>query len=298
VFLQAYLDDSGGFHESVDPVFVLAGFVAESAAWEAFSDEWQTLLDKSPGLDYFKMSEAARLRGQFDKSRGWTEALVAERLSELINVVRRYALFGVCVSVDKKAFFNIVRRAYLPRRTFNTDLPYCIAFQRVLIKMPGVQKLRPDIFGPTPRPIKFVFDEQGEIGLEAQRTWLNIKRHFERLAQWHRIDFRPYLGSMPSFKDDNQVKPLQAADLLAWQARRVLCEKAIPPNRLIDSLGEMPGFVEHIGRDDLNSVMLGAQVLSAGTRGQLLMPYLGSKLEQKRNRVMRRALAKQERKKK
>ena len=64
VTLQPYIDDSGS--EPQSHTFVLGGLIAEPAEWLAFSADWQKALESGPvKLDYFKMSEAMSLMGQF-----------------------------------------------------------------------------------------------------------------------------------------------------------------------------------------------------------------------------------------
>jgi hypothetical protein len=60
--LQAFIDDSG---RGQDPAFVLAGWIASPEQWAEFSDEWIRILHQSPGIEYFKMQEAWRLKRQF-----------------------------------------------------------------------------------------------------------------------------------------------------------------------------------------------------------------------------------------
>ena len=188
--LQAVLDDSGGFIETKNPAFVLAGFLADSAAWASLSDDWQTILDDSPRLSYFKMAEANGLRGQYAKQFGWNDDLVDDRLDRFVEIIKKHVFVRLTVSVDKAAFNQVVRRAYFSHRTHNTDTPYCVAFQRIIMLLPAAQASRHDIFGDSPKSVDFIFDEQGEIGIEAQKTWLDIKRASERLAQRGRTDFR------------------------------------------------------------------------------------------------------------
>ena len=85
--LQGYFDDSGSSRK--EPVYVLAGFISEPDNWKAFSNEWQAKLDEFPGLQYFKMSEAASLRGQFGS--GWTPSLRDQRVFELAEIVGKHA---------------------------------------------------------------------------------------------------------------------------------------------------------------------------------------------------------------
>src|SRR5712692_3495007 len=86
--LQAYFDDSGSHKKST--VFVLAGFISTVDRWKAFSDEWKVKLDEYPGVQYFKMSEAVSLRGEF--LRGWTSSLRDQRVLELCEIIKKHAL--------------------------------------------------------------------------------------------------------------------------------------------------------------------------------------------------------------
>lgn len=65
VALQGFIDDSGEQDDPSGPVIVLAGFIATAERWAAFSDNRQAALDAKPPIAYFKMVEAARLRGEF-----------------------------------------------------------------------------------------------------------------------------------------------------------------------------------------------------------------------------------------
>ena len=59
----AFIDDSGSGGDS--PYYILAGYSAPKATWAAFWPDWQAALDVPPKLEYFKMSEAESLKGQF-----------------------------------------------------------------------------------------------------------------------------------------------------------------------------------------------------------------------------------------
>jgi hypothetical protein len=48
--LQACLDDSGELEESINPTFVLAGFIADSENWVKFINEWTDALAAPPRI--------------------------------------------------------------------------------------------------------------------------------------------------------------------------------------------------------------------------------------------------------
>jgi hypothetical protein len=212
--LQACLDDSGEFDETINPAFALAGFIAEAEDWAALSADWQSILDQHPRLEYFKMVEAINLRGQFSNELGWTAELRDSRIDSFISIIKKHVKRRVSISVDKEAFFTHLRALDYPQRNNNVDKPYCLAFHRIILEILALQALHSRLGFAPPRPVDFIFDEQGQIGIEAQVTWLMIKRLCERLAQAGRTDFRPFLGNRPIFRDEKTFLPLQASDLI------------------------------------------------------------------------------------
>jgi hypothetical protein len=87
------------------------------------------------------------------------------------------------------------------------------------------------------------------ISLEAQGTWLIIKRLAERLAQAGKTDFRPCFGAMPKFDDEKNFLPLQASNLYAW-LRGFFCNNRIlilPPNSILKEIASIPAIHTHLG---------------------------------------------------
>src|SRR5215218_8484145 len=94
---QVAADDSGS--EPRSRTFVLAGFIANAAMWAEFSDEWDRILSEAPRLDYLKISEANNMSEEFAPRKGWTEAMRDARLHALAEVIARFPLMGICVSL-------------------------------------------------------------------------------------------------------------------------------------------------------------------------------------------------------
>jgi hypothetical protein len=279
----ACLDDSGELDQTINPVFVLAGFIAESESWAAFSYDWRAALDASPSINYFKMVEAANLRDQFE---GWSREQADAKIHRLTPIIKKYTGIRVSISIDKRAFFKHLRSIAFPVRNNNVDKPYCLAFQRVLLEVQRMQLLHSFYFGYKPRPVDFIFDEQGEIGLEAQGTWLTLKRVAERLAQAGKTDFRPCFDAMPKFEDEKSFLPLQASDLYAWHLRRFFYNNRrliLPLNSILKEISLIPPIHTHLGEAELVALRLG--ILPKHPIGIDLVGYMGSKAEQKQNRV-------------
>jgi hypothetical protein len=128
--LQAFFDDSG--NEPTSPIFVLAGFITTNQRWAAFSDEWQLALEEPPRLEYFKMAEAEHFRGQFSKRKGWTNENRDARLITLANIVAKYAIVRVHVSILHSSFQQWIKSIRNPTRNSAQDNPYFALFQLIV----------------------------------------------------------------------------------------------------------------------------------------------------------------------
>jgi hypothetical protein len=131
LFPQAAIDDSGS--EPQSPTFILAGFAAPFGAWLSFSQAWQSVLDKTPKLEYFKMSEAASLSGQFHRRRGWTERKRDTRVLEFAQVARDHAALRIHASMPSKLFRKYVTSKAAPERKLAMDSPYVMLFFQVIL---------------------------------------------------------------------------------------------------------------------------------------------------------------------
>ena len=131
--MQAYIDDSGS--SPTDPIFVMAGFVAPASNWSAFSDDWQEALDRSPGLAYFKMKEAAHFSGEFRKDRGWDETTRNGIVSELARIIVKHAILKIHVSLRNGDFDKHLKQLPFPKRTRASDNPYWLLSHSLMAMM-------------------------------------------------------------------------------------------------------------------------------------------------------------------
>jgi hypothetical protein len=69
--MQAYVDESG--NQPGEQFFVVAGFVASSTQWLAFTSDWSAVLQQNPSIAYFKYNEALGMKNEFTSRRGWDE---------------------------------------------------------------------------------------------------------------------------------------------------------------------------------------------------------------------------------
>lgn len=201
MLMLAYVDGSGTMNDS--PAYVMAGYLGSAEAWEAFSGDWKAALDHPKAIEYFKMSEAWARRGEFA---GWEEGLRDARLKLLSPIINRHAFSALIfvASTDgwKKHVVGKLNERY-------HDRPYFFAFHSIMslavkyLDSKGIKE-----------KVDFVFDEEGG---ESMRLMLESFDGWADVAPTH---LKEYIGSRPIFRNEKEVLPLQAADMLAWHVRR------------------------------------------------------------------------------
>lgn len=207
LLMLAHIDASGTMEDS--PFYVMAGYLAPVASWEAFTREWQAGLDEPnpKPLAYFKMKEAFRLQDQF---RGWSEEERNDRLKLLCKVINRHAtamvIFIVSTDAWKRHFVGELDNRY-------HDRPYYFAFHGVMSSLARYLESK-----GIDEKVHFVFDDEG-----GEPTAMIANGYDDYVANAP-DQFRKYLGSRPRFEKDHEILPLQAADMAAWHVRRVFAE--------------------------------------------------------------------------
>jgi hypothetical protein len=113
-----------------------------------------------------------------------------------------------------------------------SDNPYIYLFTKLIVAMA--------IRGPPAginEPCDFIFDEQEMICDEIWANWSTLKLLVE---ERRRPDLPLLIGGKPKFENDEDFKPLQAADLFANQYRNYLQHNSgriiVPPSRFLQQL--------------------------------------------------------------
>jgi hypothetical protein len=194
VMLQAYVDDSAD--HTGDKRLVLAGYVHTAPVWAKFSDAWAEALRRPPAIPALHMSKC--FHGMSNQSR-------AEKIAALTAVVNDFKPFSIECSISAKDF-NEVYKPYAP---YDLRHPYFPCFYALVIKTAQLIASAPNRL-----PIDFFFDEQGNVGLNAVLwyPWMVKGAPPEAMA---------LLSGPPIFKNDEEILPLQAADMLAWHMRKM-----------------------------------------------------------------------------
>jgi hypothetical protein len=164
--------------------------------WSDFSADWQEALNEARPLKSLHMTSSFH---------GWTPAQREAKLLRLAAVINKYEPLSLTCSINKSDYKALV----VPNAPYDLRDPYGICFQTFVITAARLAS-HFNIKGQ----IDFVFDCQGNSGTNAALWYPLIKQLQE---PW----IKEMMGATPIFRSDEDVLPLQAADMLAWH-RRIL----------------------------------------------------------------------------
>jgi hypothetical protein len=219
---------------------VLGGFISSIEKWERFSDAWAAELAAPPAIRLYKNSQAM---SRTDEFAGWSYTDVQNKVSRLVAIIVSHVMYRIHVSINHTEFEKFMK--------FNefeilTD-PYYTLFLSII----GMVIIALDKQDER-HPVSFIFDEQGSIGFKALEMARiinqNVRLHFtESEAQ--------LLVGLPTFADDKQMMPLQAADLYAGNVRRVYLDNKtlyMPLRQPMRELKGIPCFSKTLNARELS----------------------------------------------
>ena len=192
-FLECYFDESGSHDGS--PVLCLAGYLFEQDQCKAFDLGWKRVLDRFE-LPYFRMSACAHNQKPFDRlSRD--QCIEVEKA--MIALINEYALLGLAVVVNQADFDRWFDGEANPA---GSSYSFCcwqiLAGVRSWINGTGFEG-----------KIAYFYESGHHSQSEANAL---MKRIFDNPGL--RAGYR---YSSHAFADKQALRPLQAADILAWQ---------------------------------------------------------------------------------
>lgn len=196
--LVAHVDDSGSNGEG--PVFILAGYVADTDQWKRFSDQWQMALDLRPKLKVLKIQHALRLEELFGRTKPKERD---ERLKRFASIIHRHVRFGIVAFASWEDIRRLKREFSIPK-----DMPYLLLYHQLMARVTTwIAENEID------KKVDFVFDEQGRLSKIAPAT-------FAQMPPDIAPELQKLVGGPPIHRSDEQVLPLQAAHTIAWLVRR------------------------------------------------------------------------------
>lgn len=206
MMLQAFVDDSG--NDGKSPVFVLAGYISSVEKWESFSDDWSGVLKPATGkhLEVLKMADVYRNRLRGSRYYGWDDDERDERLKSFIKVINKHSMHGIVSVIPYEPYLRLMKGKF---KTLALDRPYFLSFFGVMTQLFNVtQKLKLD------NRVDFIFDTQDSENIPL------LMAEYDRFISMAPPEIKALSGGYPAFKKDEDILPLQAADMLAWHARK------------------------------------------------------------------------------
>lgn len=197
LMLQAYFDGS----TQQDTALIFAGHLASVDTWLKFSGEWEELLTIHPRLEAFKMSDMTAYNSDGSLK---LNTSTMERAMFHYKLIDRLPIFGLSCAIPIHDLTKVISELGIDTYWNN---PYYLAWRAVItMALEGAGLLG------LIDPIEFIFDEQSDK-VRVINSWDNFYNSCP-------ISYRRKIQGTPSFKDDKNIMPLQAADLIAWWARR------------------------------------------------------------------------------
>jgi hypothetical protein len=205
---RTFIDDSGSHRNpSQRPrYFALAGYLMPADRWGNFSDAWAAILARNKAIRCCKMADAESGEGYFQ---GIEEPFRKLKVKELSEVIHSFAPMGFGCYLKWEDYKNIVERR-VPSRL---DSAYAILFYQIIRGTHEWQIERNKALGCGYEKVDFIFDEQGNAGLQAAQWYAPLKANMAE-------PYRQMMSGPPEFEDDEEIVALQAADMLAWHVRR------------------------------------------------------------------------------
>ena len=199
--LIAYMDESGthdptGLQKGAE-VACIAGYVSTYKRWVKFQREWRDVLKKF-GITSFHMSEYAHGIGGFV---GWSKRKRDALAVELIEVIHEHTLFGLGGLISVRDYDTVLP----PYIKAEVGHPYYFCMAVLMRTLAQFDHLIPE------DKINFVFEQN--LGFQG-----NAQQIFNGLRLHNPIHNRR-LGNI-SFEPKGTLKPLEAADFVAYETRR------------------------------------------------------------------------------
>jgi hypothetical protein len=203
--LTAYFDETNTASNQVVPL--VAGYLASTPQWSRFNEQWTKLLvrykvpiDPKRGVRIAHRTDIHRLEGAlFEK---WTEPHRDEFLGKAYVLIRRHTRIPFGNAVYRKQFEEIVPKKI--QKHFGGAYGWCVYSSLFTVKdwceLHNYKK-----------PIQYIF-EAGAPGQKRVNQILNEMFKNSKSRALFRMGGYKFQGK--------EIKPLQAADFLAWALGR------------------------------------------------------------------------------
>lgn len=246
--VRAYIDESAGQHKT----FALGCAIAKGTEWTWVKSDWRRCLErknrelKRAGrkcISRYHASDCESRHGEFE---GWSVPEKKQFVAELLSIINRFHIHILGITLDKAELLEIypeIKEERVDRESYAglawLLFPEIVREARRLDTCPAV---------------KIVY-EHGKVSQHMMNT-------FDRWRASHLLDAQMF-DSIE--KDTWKVLPLQAADLVAFEAMKdrdnqkdmIKRDRRFPLKELMGDKRHGGGRGLHLGREGLERLRLG-----------------------------------------
>jgi hypothetical protein len=206
-YKDAYCSKNGPYHGS--PLMSAAGYLFDPGQAETFEKEWRGTLWNAGIQGFFRMYELAHQTGEFE---GWTRVQCDQFSNELVYIIKTHMLWGVVVAAATRDVQDYVSAHLLLKGAMSSLYTFCVVSCVAMIGQWAVQHCSAET-------TVFYFIE---VGMRVKEKFSGYESRGEVLNCLNRVGRSPaltqqyrYRGS--SFLKKDYARPLEAANLLAWE---------------------------------------------------------------------------------
>jgi hypothetical protein len=195
--IHAYMDESGTHKNS--QVMCIAGYLFQGFRAKLFTRDWGRIL-RGEGLQYFRMSECAPGAGQF---RGMPLEKRMSIAGELIRLIHKHTTFGFAVVISERDYLEQAT----PQAVRHHGQAYTLCMHSVLATiLRWTKRAR----------------YTGSIAYFIESGHAHQREANDRLTQLaaDELSREQIHYASHSFVDKRIARPLDAADMLAWQLNK------------------------------------------------------------------------------
>lgn len=195
-----YFDETKNAHQD----FVAAsGYLADDSNWDALTDNWVALLRKHQ-IPYMHTADFLSAEGEYAEL-GWKDKekneIIPSVVSEFIELIRRYMVFGIAIGLDAKKYREITNGCR------KRPKPEVFCFERLLRGSMGFANAIQEN-----APLCLVFDDSRDYSMKAYANLCEVQQRHPEIKK--RI-------GLIGFGNDELIPALQAADVFAYATQRL-----------------------------------------------------------------------------
>jgi hypothetical protein len=203
----AYFDDSGTDRNS--DIAIAACYVSTKRGWDGFVDEWDRARWEESFTCFHMADFIAPPERKFKPWCDWDNRKKDHVYTRLTKIINENKMVGIAVAIPKAVWDAVPERIH---RHYGRE-HYTFAVRMCLNR---ILRWRADSM--IKLPVRYIFD--WEMHNTQKRE--EISRIFELIGKSQNQEVAGLLGLEPQgygFEHKEEFKPLQAADILAWQMR-------------------------------------------------------------------------------